>query len=62
MLLDSYNFTDPNSYMKNEGRFLNIDVVLKAMLNYNFYLQQSDLRLGLRLSLVTFLVFYVTSV
>lgn len=61
MLLDIYSFTDPNSYMKNEGRLLNIDVVLKAILNYNFYLQQSDLRLGLYLFLMTVLTFYVTS-
>lgn len=60
MLLDIYSFTDPNSYMKNEDRLLNIDV-LKAMLNYNFYLQQSDLRLGLYLFLMTVLAFYVTS-
>lgn len=61
MLLDIYSFTDPNSYMNNEGRLLNIDVVLKAMLNYNFYLQQSDLRLGLYLFLMPLLAFYVTS-
>lgn len=46
--------------MKNEYSLLNINAVLKPMINYNFHLQHSDLRLGLNLFLMTFLAFYVT--
>lgn len=37
VLLNVSNFTDPNSHMKNEDGLLNIDVVLKAMINYHFH-------------------------